>query len=220
MAHYRSPFYPSLQVFFEGGGVKFIGGTAEVADEDVEAFDEFLAGPHGREYGIVRDDGLIGKAQAGRDPADEMGPGYTPAEREAYRRARAQTAPPPPADQRTEGVQAAASIPVFPDGVDPRSAAPVDPAQAALDSADAAHALREEQALAAEREAASDHSAGQDLGTADTAGAPDVDAQSGETVDDDLEGKTGAELKDILKGMGQPTSGTNAEKIARIRGNG
>src|SRR5688500_12881284 len=158
MATYRSPFYPSLQVMLDGErAVRFVGGVAEVADADLERFEEWVNSADGQLTRVHRSDGLVNKTgDEPRDPADDLGPGYTPAEREAYRMQRSQTAPPPPEDQRTDGAKAAASVPVFPAGFDTRAAEPVDPIQASLDSANAAQALREEQELAAEREAAVD----------------------------------------------------------------
>jgi hypothetical protein len=188
VAKYRSPFYPSLRVALaDGTSIRFRGGIADVPDESAEAFQAWLEGPYGGSTGVTTADEL---AAGEADPADALGPGYTPAEIEAYRRAHRsrKDAPSPPADQRTEGVKAAAAIPTLPAGVGPEAMPPaVDPAEAASRAA---------QELANAR--------AEELG----GGAPD----------DGLDELTNDQLKEQLAERGLKVSGNKDELIARLRG--
>ena len=184
-------------------------GIGYTEAERAEALTALRASGELEEAVTVTDDD--GSDQSDEDLANH---GYTELEI-AQLRGLDMPAPPPPEDQRTEGVLAAQAQP---------DATPAAAAAQAADVTGDGTVNETDAAMAAS--AGGMAKSGADVGTdavpeggSDEAqGTQDPDA--GDTnVDDGLENATKAELKELLEAKGEPTSGNRDALLDRVRGN-
>lgn len=195
MARYHSPYYPALRVALpDGKSVKFRGAQADVPDEDMDAFEAFLATSQGRESGIVAEEDYNPVPA----PESMLGVGYTEAEKAAALAALGGV--------DSDGVDDVA------DGVGAQADEMPPEGQHFTESS--AEALVDD-APQASQDGPSD--AG-DQGAAEDMPGPDAD-QDG-PHENGLDELSKPELVAEAEAQGLPTSGTKASLIDRLRGNG